>query len=444
MVIKDKKVLLMGLGILGGGVATARWLVNNGAVLTITDMKGEEHLEPSLKKLEDLKDKIRFVLGKHEEKDFLESDIVVVNPDVSALNPLVVLAKEYGKQIENELTLFYKYSKNKTIVGITGTRGKTTTTNWINHILNFAGLRSLVLGNDPDKPLLSQIDLCDEKTIAVIEESSFALETECQFAPHIAVITNLYTDHLNRHKTMEEYALTKANIFKNQNEEDFIILNPKNDWTEFFKNLKPKSKILEPDESILENFDVQSFVKKYGEHNLSNFILAAQACLLLGVSQEQIIKSTNTLPGIKWRQELVFEDENLKIYNDTAATSPEGSVAAIRRFAINTDNLVLICGGTDRELEYKDWAEEVQKIVKPENLIMIGGSATEKMKKCLGWKVYNEFETLKDCFDCAVSKTKSKENSIIVFSPGAKSFEKFKNEFDRGEKFNKLIENLNM
>lgn len=440
MDLNNKKVLLMGLGVLGGGVATANWLLKQGALLTITDLKDREYLKDSIEKLKNLD--IKFVLGRHDEKDFLETDILIINPDVPATNPLVEIAKRAGKQIENELTLFLKYATCKSIIGITGTRGKTTTTNWIGSILKQAGRDVVVLGNDPEKPFLSEINNCTKETIAIIEAPSYQLEImgESGLAPHIALITNLYQDHLNRHKTMEGYALAKANIFKNQKEGDFLLLNKNNDWTEFFLDLRPQSKVVFISSENLPEFDEDKFAYKYGKHNLQNFTAAATACSVVGLTGEEIIKSISNLPQIKWREELVYEKGNLKIYNDTAATSPEATISAIERFGKN--KLVLITGGTDRELDFKEWGKMVRDRIKPNNLILLSGSATEKMKKELvGWET-EEHDNLENCLKSALSKIEESTKTNIVFSPGSKSFEKFKNEFDRGEKFNLVIKGL--
>ncbi len=439
MNLQNKKVLLMGLGILGGGVATAKWLLKQGATLTITDMKSEEALAPSLEKLREFESKIKYVLGGHEAQDFLDNEIIVINPDVPVDNPFVNAAREAGKQVENELTLFYKFAKFKTSAGITGTRGKTTTTNWIGHILKSSGLKVRVLGNDPEKPFLSEIENCDEDTIAVIEMPSFQLEMfgESGKAPHVAVITNLYQDHLSRHKTMEGYALAKANIFKNQTENDFLVLNKENEWTEFFLSQKPKAKVLFSSEADIIGFNREEFSLKFGEHNLKNFLAAASACAALGITQEQIISSIDTLPQIKWREELVYEKDGLKIYNDTASTSPEAFISAAKRF--KSEDTFFIVGGTDKGLDFKGWAEFVKSNLDPEHLVFLSGSATEKMKADLGWGKFNEFDTLEGCFDFAMDKMGNK--GMLVFSPGAKSFEKFKNEFDRGEKFNDIVKN---
>ncbi len=443
MELKGKKILQMGLGILGGGVATARFLVEHGADLTVTDMKDETALKLSLDKFNDLKGKIKFVLGKHREIDFLQNDIIVINPDVPVGNKFVKLAREAGKQIENELTLFYKFCPSKKIVAVTGTRGKTTTVNWIGHILKSQNTNTLMLGNSPEKPLLQEIKNCNENTNVVIEAPSFLLEIcdHSKFAPHIAVITNIYQDHINRHKTMEEYARVKSNIFKHQNENDFLILNKNNEWTQFFLNQKIKSKVLFfSEENLMENEN--EFIKHWGEHNLQNFRIAYLVAHNLGISSKEINEQISSLPQIKFRQEKIFDNGKLQIYNDTTATSPDALMAAMERFLLDREKVVFISGGTDRELDFKQWAEITKKLIKPENLILLSGSATEKMKNLLGLDNFNEFGSLEECFKKALEIVEKEEKAKIIFSPGAKSFEKFKNEFDRGEQFNLLVNQL--
>lgn len=453
--LKNKKVLQMGLGILGGGVATARWLVAQGADLTVTDTKDETYLAPSLEKLKDLQ--IKYVLGKHEEKDFLENEIIVVNPDVPIDSKFIKLSKENGKQIENELSLFYRFCRSNNTVGITGTRGKTTTVNWTAHLL-----QSKIIGNSPLNPFLGDGLNCKEDEKIVLEVPSFQLELlgehvdsqNSKLAPHVAVITNLYRDHINRHKSMEGYAVAKANIFKYQNSEDFLILNKEDVWTEYFLSLKPKSKILFFSKDDNYNFvDKDEFIKKWGEHNLLNLYASILVARVLGVSDEEIKTRIFTLPQIKFRQEKVFEGESpsqnasadrgkVEIFNDTTATSPEATIAGVQRFR-GEQNFFLISGGTDRDLEFTKWAEAVKGGVKPENLILLSGSATEKMKMELGFEQYNEFDSLSECFKEALRKSEEvAEKSVILFSPSSKSFEKFKNEFDRGEQFNAMVENL--
>lgn len=440
--LKNKKVLQMGLGILGGGAATARFLVEQGTELTVTDMKTAEFLKPSLDKLADISDKIKFVLGEHREEDFLETEIVVANPDVPVDSKFLRLAKKEGKQIENELSLFYRFCQTPNLVGVTGTRGKTTTSAWTAHLLGCS-----VVGNSPDKPFLGEVGKVSAEERLVVETPSFQLELlgefveggEGKLAPRVALITNLYRDHINRHKTMEGYALAKANIFKYQTEDDFLILNKEDEWTDFFLSLEPKARILFfSKEDKFGLVDSADFIKTWGEHNLLNLQASILVAKTLGVSDEEIKSKINTLPQVKFRQEKVFDDGRLRIYNDTTATSPDGAIAAIKRFSDLPGRTVFVMGGTDRELEYGAWGLLVNQKIKPENLILLAGSATEKMKKELDFAP-TEFETLAECLAEAFARTEGEASANIVFSPGAKSFEKFKNEFDRGEQFNDIV-----
>ena len=441
MDLKNKKVLMMGLGILGGGAATAKWLIKQGTILTVTDIKEREKLLFSLERLEKFEDKIEYKLGGHKEEDFLNSDIIVVNPDVSINNKFVKLAKEAGKQIENELTLFYKFCPSKNIIAVTGTRGKTTTTNWVHHFLKAQYPNAVLAGNSSTNPFLGMIDKCKADTSVAVEVPSYHLELlkdeNQKFKPKVAVITNVFQDHLNRHGSLENYAKIKANIFKHQTKEDFLILNKNNKWTDYFISLKPKSKIL----YFSEERD-SGFAEKWGEHNVLNLTAATLAVQAMGVGNKTIEIATETLPQIKFRQEKIYEKNGLEIVNDSAATSPEATIIAVERFR-NNDNLILITGGTDRELDFKEWGKMISKNIKPENLILLSGSATEKMKIALKSGHYNECDTLEECLRLAIKKSEEvKGKSIILFSPSSKSFEKFKNEYDRGEQFNNLVKKL--
>ena len=242
------KVLLVGLGILGGGLATALWLLKHKAQLTVTDLKSKKDLEPSLKKLKKYSSKIKFVLGKHRQKDFDENDIIVVNPAIPTTNTKLKVtqylnkAKKQKKIIENEISLFFRFCRNP-IIGITGTRGKTTTTNWIGHLLKVKYPQTFIGGNIPDSPVLSFLDKISKNSPVVLELSCFQLELLKNQAPHLAIITNLYQDHLNRYQTMKRYAQVKANIFLHQKPDDYLILNDDNSWTKYFLSLKPVSQV---------------------------------------------------------------------------------------------------------------------------------------------------------------------------------------------------------
>ncbi len=479
---EGKKVLIFGLGILGGGVQAVKWFYKNGAKIVITDKKTKKELQPSLLKLKNIK--ARYILGKHRFKDIDSVDIVYFNPGVSYKSEWVKYAREKNKEIVNDCYLFFKYAKGD-IISITGTRGKTTTTTWTYELLKkILKFPILLGGNQPEKSLFKILNKTKEKTVSVLELSSFQLEfyEKALKSPKIAIITNIYNDHLNRYSNFEEYASVKARIFQNQTENDYLILNLDNEWTKFFLSLKPQSQVYfvslnkKPkqgiyikDEKIFINdilsnlrkeyeeyelFSVKKFKEIYGNHNLYNLLFAILAIYLYLKSkniknpQNKIKKLKNFVLNLKtpeFRQEIIYKSKNLIIVNDSCSTSPEATINAIDRFK-KYKNLILITGGTDKNLDFKDLAKKIKKEIKPENLILLNGSATKKLIKELKkinyhLKKENIFEDLKEIAS-NINLLKNPHSSAILFSPASASFEKFKNEFDRGKKFNRIVRRL--
>lgn len=307
---KNKKVLIFGLGILGGGVATANWLLKQGAKITITDLKNKQQLKESLRKI---KGKYKLSLGGHRKSDIDLNEIIVVNPDVSIKNEFIRHAYKQKKTVLNEASIFFE-NFQKPIIAVTGTRGKTTITNWINYFLN-TGFKSSPAGNSTDFQFLKVLSRKNRLDAAVIEISSFHLEyfSEVKFAPDIAVITNIYQDHLNRHDTIKNYASAKANIFKSQNKGQALILNYDNEWTKFFLKLRPKAKtyffslkqlpknyngiypqnncaVFRQNGNKIKVLDLSGFEQKYGKHNLQNVLASALAAYSFGISWAKMQK----------------------------------------------------------------------------------------------------------------------------------------------------------
>ncbi|MCK4805598.1 MAG: UDP-N-acetylmuramoyl-L-alanine--D-glutamate ligase [Candidatus Pacebacteria bacterium] len=472
--IKGKKVLVVGLGILGGGVSTCLWLLKHKAKISITDLKQKKDLEKSLKRLKRYLPQIKLVLGKHNKNDFQNNDIIVVNPGVPVKdNPYLKIANQANKFIENEITLFFRFNKNP-VIAVTGSWGKTTTTNWISHLLRRKYRNTVVGGNTPDNPALSFLDKLKPSIPVILELSSFQLELlkPKYKTPKIAVITNLYRDHLNRHCNMKDYARAKARIFQNQKDTDYLILNYDNEWTKFFLRLKPVGQVYFVSHNPLpenkngiyskkgkiyfqENkkkkiiLNANKFIKQWGRHNLDNLMSAILAAKLFGLFFSQIKKQIATLPKLKFRQEIVFQNKKFLIINDSSATSPDATIAALKRFrqyeSINkkNSNIILIIGGTDKDLEFNKLAEEIKQSVLPKNLVILNGSASKELIKELNKTNYSNkyfvFESLAECFYYSLCQEKQRRKNIILFSPAATSFEKFKNEYDRAEKFNKLV-----
>ena len=382
-------------------------------------------------------------------------------------------------------------------IAVTGTRGKTTSTTWIHHFLT----GSAVGGNMPENGLLK---IVNQKTnLFALELSSFQLEfvQKGNLAPKVAIVTNLYRDHLNRYKKMEKYAKAKANIFLNQTSKDFLVLNADNEWSTFFLKQKPKAQIywfslkplakgkkgmyLKGDKLVWrETKDVVVGTSPFEDvsHN-ANLLTALTASYLYTGSWQELFCKIDTLPQIPLRQEVIFEDKKLKVVNDGAATSPDATVALLDAYrGIPKGDKVLITGGTDKDLEYSVWAKKVAKEIDPKNLFLLSGSATLKMIKALTkenyWKkmnprIFDNYEEILKAVTFVISEevgicsgkkssvptSRSGENPNVIvskkfsddvsrpkvtqlhilFSPSAASFEKFKNEFDRAQKFVKIL-----
>ncbi|HXK36714.1 MAG TPA: UDP-N-acetylmuramoyl-L-alanine--D-glutamate ligase [Candidatus Paceibacterota bacterium] len=469
--LKNARVLVMGLGLLGGGAATVNWLIDHGARITVTDLKDAEALAPSVRKVEEhLKkgardgrdyeqrtQRLTWALGGHTNALVDAAQVLVVNPDVPMRSPYVQRALQRGIPVHNEGTLFYELWKGKT-VGITGTRGKTTTATWAKHFIP----QSVLTGNSTVKPFLAAAD--ERASVAVTELSSFILEYFPPFerSPRIAVITNLYRDHLNRHGTMQEYAAAKANVFAHQSDRDTLILNADDPATIHFLTRRPKAAMrffsLSPlpagragvwyqDGGVISRegtrekrvLDIPDFIASWGEHNLANLLAAASASRAAGVPWARIQGRIASLPAVPYRQETVFQGRKLRVINDTTATSPEGGIAAVRRWG--GQNCILIAGGTDRELDYREWANEVRTHILKTNLVLLDGSATRKMRRALGpWgRGIRSYASLDDAWQAAMKRAPSFVTAVITFSPAAKSFELFLNEYDRGQQFNALV-----
>lgn len=457
----------MGLGRLGGGVATTNWLLRHGAKVTVTDLRTKEELKDSLKKISK---KVSGVFGTHRKEDIAKSDMLVINPAVRLHNPLVQYAREQGVSVENELTLFFRFAESP-LIGVTGTRGKTTTVHWAAHFLSRALAKDIhPIGNNPKRPFLKELDGLKKNAPATLELPSWQLELlpEANKSPHIALITNLFPDHLNTYPSIEAYAEAKANIFRWQTPDDFLILNYGNEWTSFFLSKKPKSRIFyfsaKPLPRVVDGIFVKNervvfqkdgvqkplgrisgFERAFGKHNLENLLAATLATRLFFPRFKLSSSVIKTLPSVPFRQEILSRSGKQTVVNDSAATTEEATIAALRRFSRGSKKqCVLITGGTNKNLSYCQLAKEIKRRILPKHLILLEGSATDILERELQNIGYGDTRacrhgTLRECVSRA-SEILAPKHKTILFSPGAASFEKFKNEFDRGEQFNRLTQ----
>jgi UDP-N-acetylmuramoylalanine--D-glutamate ligase len=439
---KNKKITVMGLGLLGRGVGDAKFLAERGAKLIVTDLKTKEQLKSSLNKLKKFKN-IKYRLGEHRLEDFRNRDFILKAAGVPLDSPFIAEARKNkiptcpqrlnkqacdGGRVEMSSSLFARLS-NAMIIGITGTRGKSTTTHLIHHILKQAGRSVLLGGNVKGVSTLSFLKTVRPGDIAVLELDSWQLQGfgESKISPHISVFTNLLPDHLNYYKgNIKKYFADKANIFKFQKKSDFAIAGKG-----IAGKIKTKGKKI-----IAQPIPLSWKFNLPGSHNRENAGLAVAALKVLGLSEKEIKSGLASFKGVPGRLELIRELHGIKFYNDTTSTTPDAAKAALKALG-NKNKLILIMGGADKKLDMLSLIKMIPNSCK--KAILLPGTGTDNLPEKFKNKCV-QAKTLKQAIDSAISS--AQKGDTILLSPGFASFGLFKNEFDRGDKFNKIVRNL--
>jgi len=413
---KNKKVVIMGLGLLEGGVGAAKFFCKQGAKVLVTDLRTKKELKSSLDKLKSLD--IDFVLGKHRKEDFINTDLIIRNPGVPRESKYLKIAKDNNISIKTDIDIFFDLCPGESI-GITGTKGKSTAATLIYLFFFLKYPRTFLAGNIGVSPLgiLSKIK---KKSKVVLELSSFELE-DLKKSPHIAVITTLFPDHLNRYKNFKDYVNAKKSIFKYQGKNDVLFLNKDNKYTMAFAK-EVKSKVM--------------FFKK-GKS-------AVKVAQYFKISKKDIKKVLSIFKGIPHRQELIAMKRGVKYINDTTATNPKAVIFAIETFRkrFSKSKIILIAGGEDKKLIYRSLARNIKDNV--DYVVLLPGTGSNKLKKELGsffkepssFRVKSMKQAVRKAF-CLAQK-----GDIVLLSPGAASFNLFENEFDRGNQFVKAVKRL--
>ena len=451
MDLRGKRVLIMGLGLHGSGIASARYASQQGAVVRVTDLRSAEILSPSLESLSSLP--IEYVLGEHRTEDFLWAEIVIHVPGIRRDSPYLQVARENGACIEQEIALFFQACPGK-IVGVTGTRGKTTTTTLIYHILRANGMNTVIGGNVSGVETLSLLPMISRETIVVLELSSWQLEglAPHKISPCVSVMTNIYPDHLDTYQGMEEYADAKANIFRYQHETDVAIFNYDNLWTRrlgeeaksetWYTSLESWGSFVRHSTQVFPFLFSETPLR--GKHNLENILLATTTARLLGVPDEVIGSTVRNFRGVAQRLEEIAIVKGVHYINDTTSTTPVAGRVALNAF---DTSIVLVAGGNTKFLPLDDWPETIVK--KCRDVVLLEGTGTHKLlpaieeaaqKLGIANPVRGVFDDLTAAMDTAVSLTHA--GDVLLFSPGFTSFGMFLNEFDRGDKFVAYVRRL--
>ena len=420
---KGKRVTLMGLGLLGRGIGDARFLASQGAELIVTDLKTESELASSLAELKEFSNST-YHLGGHSLEDFTDRDMIIKAAGVPLDSPYIAEAKKNGIPAYMSTALFAKFAQEMgaTIIGVTGTRGKSTVSHLIYHALQIAGKPAHLGGNIRGLSTLETLPHIQAGDLVVMELDSWQLQGfgDLKISPHIAVFTNLLDDHLNYYKTdPERYFWDKANIFTHQKAGDRLIVGAQV-LGQIQKANPPIAPTVAP--PLPEAWQLQLV----GEHNKENAALASLALRMLGLRDEEIKKGVESFEPVEGRLQLVREVRGVKIYNDNNSTTPDATIAALKSFP--KEKVMVIAGGSDKGLDTTMLVQEMQKCKK---VMLLAGTGTDKIKSELPGTIL--YQSVSEALQAAFAA--AEPGDIILFSPAFASFGMFKNEYDRNDQF---------
>ena len=452
---KGKKVTQLGLGLLGRGLNDAIFLSKNVDELIVTDNKSADALKESVDtviKESPNPENINFVLGEHRKKDFCNRDFILKGAGVPLDSEYVAEANKCGVPVYMDESLFFLLKPEGTkFIGVTGTRGKTTTSMMLQYILsNFLKNKSNVYlgGNIRGVATLPMLEKVKSEDVVVAELSSWQLQGfgDTKMSPSISIFTNLFEDHLNYYGgDMQSYFDDKSLIFKNQTKGDLLVVSEQADESirKYFKNIEEiKSSYVVVD--INKYSEILESLKIPGEHNKQNASLAISVAKHMGVDDEAIKDSLSSFNGAEGRMELIHQSDELEIYNDSTSTTPEALIVAVKTLSEiakkRKNRLILIFGGADKELDFTEALSVLKE--KVDLIITIPGSGTDKITPIFE---QNEIEVVSvDNLSKSVYMAKNKLNKgdILLFSPGFASFGEFVNEFDRNDQFNNICSKI--
>jgi len=432
--IANKRVTVMGLGRFGGGVGVARWLANNGAHVIVSDIAPAEKLANSIAALDGLD--IEFHLGCHDEKDFTSCDLLVVNPAVPFDSPYLQIARKAGVKITTEINLFLSRCKGK-IIGITGSAGKSTTASMIGAILS--NHFPTHLGGNIGISLLDELDTIEPDHLVVLELSSFQLFYTPIIAksPHIAVVTNLHPNHLDRHGNMTNYADAKKNIFRFQGPDDVLILNRDDpevvNWRDESVGIV---RTFSPDDEPA--FDL----KIPGRHNQANAQAAWQVAKHFGIKRESVAETLANFAGLPDRLELIDQHNGVRIYNDSKATTPQETIAALE--ALPARKIIIIVGGYDKKIDlttlHKSLADRAKAVVTIGQTGEGIAKGVETIKAGSHLPIIVRAHQLPAAVNAAIGLCQPGDN--LLLSPACASYDMFENYQQRGKMFTDLIRSI--
>lgn len=450
--VRGKKIAVLGIGV--SNTPLIDLLLGAGAQVTACDRKPRESFGGLAEELERAGAVLR--LGEHY-LDGLTQEIIFRTPGMRPDIEPLARAHSAGARITSEMEVFFEVCPCR-IIGVTGSDGKTTTTTLISEMLRAQG-RSCHLGGNIGFPLLAKAGQMKPEEFAVIELSSFQLMTMTK-SPHIAVVTNVSPNHLDMHRSMEEYIEAKCRIFKNQGTDDVLVYNEDNEITRGFGarapgSVLPFSRTQCLDEGVFVK-DGQIVFRRHGReeaviktrdilipgaHNVENYMAAIAATRGI-VSNEAVLQVARTFPGVEHRIELVREHNGVKYYNSSIDSSPTRTAAALRSFSQKT---IVICGGYDKKIPFEPLG---QVLVEKAKAVVLTGATADKIEAAVRTAPGYDPEKLpvirEPAFDDAVKAAAALAcaGDVVILSPACASFDAFANFAQRGLRFKQLVKEL--
>ena len=443
--LKGKRIAVFGLGV--SNRPLVRLLLEFGCDVLGCDRTPREQLDQEVLDLETAGCRLSVGEGYLEN---LDADLVFRTPGMHPGNPALETLRAKGAEVTSEMEVFFEVCPC-TILAVTGSDGKTTTTTLVSEMLKAAGKKVWVGGNI-GTPLLPRVREMAEGDFAVVELSSFQL-MDMKQSPHIAVVTNLAPNHLDVHKDMDEYVQAKENIFRFQNQNDVLIINADNAITApftgngvthaFSRQGKAVRVRLEGDTIVRDGTEVlkKGDILLPGEHNVENYMAAIAAVEGL-VEDETIRHVARTFGGVEHRIELVRIKDGVRFYNDSIASSPSRTIAGLKSFS---EKVILIAGGYDKHIPYDVLGPEICKHVKT---LVLGGATGPQIRQAVENCPDYEPAALEifDCGDFASAVNKAAEvavsGDVVLMSPASAAFDQFKNFMVRGNFFKKMVMEL--
>lgn len=430
----DKKVSIFGLG--KSGMLSIKKLVGLNAKVFATDSSEESEKNISIRQeLDSLG--VKYEFGGHTSKSIDGAELIVLSPGVNPNLAILDDARKMNIPIISEIELASRFI-SKPIIAVTGTNGKTTTTTLIYEMIKQSGKRAIAAGNI-GLPLIAIDD--SQYDFIVAEISSYQLETIVAFRPWISLILNITEDHMARHKTMGNYANTKARIFLNQKKNDYVIYNADD------INVVKLAKLSEARQVPFHRAYYPEYLpipinemKIKGEHNVQNAAAATLAAKIAGVSSSDIAQVLRTFSGVEHRIEFVREVSGVSFYNDSKATNPDSTIVALKALGSNKKNIVLLLGGRDKNGDLDLMCSKIKDSAKK---VILLGEAADRFKSGLIKNGFNEFVVAPDFPDAVkLAFAFSGPKDIVLLSPACASFDMFENYEDRGRKFKELVDKL--